>query len=368
MGDFAQSKENFMMESGLADNPDKDVPPVSAAEVAEHVWHLLFSGRVPELTAALADVPNLTDIHYYLIELRRQLGNYAKGDFSAEIRLRGVVAGMVKALQANMRHLIWQMEQIKAGDLTQRVDFMGEFATAFNNMAQQLDDALTALHEKEAQLTAITNELQQEVEKRGAALSALQKSEENFKYLAEHDPLTNLLNRRSFFARAEVEMARNTIMDQYSAVVVMDVDHFKNFNDTYGHLDGDQALRHIAKVGGSTLRDNDIMGRLGGEEFIFLFSKANQEQGRLAAERIRRMIESSPVELDDASVKVTASFGVVAVPPGQAKGVHEGLMEYAIELADQALYRSKAQGRNQVAISEFHPVGSSCAYTPPKYT
>lgn len=364
MSERERLRENFMKEASLADNPDKEPPPASAADVAEHVHGLFFSNKAPELTPALAAVPSLPDIHQSILELRRQLGRYAKGDFSSEIALRGVVAGMLKALQANMRHLIWQMEQIKAGDLTQRVDFMGEFADAFNNMAQQLDDALTALHEKEAQLTAITNELQQEVEKRGAALSALQKSEENFKYLAEHDPLTNLLNRRSFFARAEMEMARNTIMDQYSSVVVMDVDHFKNFNDTYGHLDGDQALKHIAKVGGSTLRDNDIMGRLGGEEFIFFFSKTNQEQGRMAAERIRKLIASAPVEFDDASVTITASFGVVSVPPGQAKGVHVGLMQHAIELADQALYRSKAQGRNQVSVADFHPATKE----EPKYT
>lgn len=308
---------------------------------------MLFNAKVPELT------PDLPEIYSYIQELRYILGCYARGDFSIDIQMRGVLAGMAKSLQANMRHLIWQMERVEQGDFTQRVDFMGEFSHTFNSMVKQLDDALTALRHKEEELVNITNELQQEVEKRGAALAALQKSEENFKYLAEHDPLTNLLNRRSFFAQAEVELARNTIMDQTSCIALMDVDHFKRFNDTHGHLNGDKALRHIADYGCSALRNNDIMGRLGGEEFIFLFFKTNLEQGMLAAERIRKVIEGNPVALEGVPVTITASFGIVPIPPGIGHSGDHNTMSRAIELADQALYQAKSEGRNRVCVAEF---------------
>jgi diguanylate cyclase (GGDEF)-like protein len=325
----------------------------TAEAVAAHVKALLFNPRPPELTDAIASVPDMPVIHDYLIELRNQLGGYARGDFSAEIRLRGVVAGMVKSLQANMQHLIWQMQQIEKGDLTQRVDFMGEFSLAFNKMVKRLDDALNSLRQKEEELVAMTEELELEVEKRGAALAALQKSEESFKYLAEHDPLTGLLNRRSFFARADMELARGTIMDNHGCVALMDVDHFKVFNDTYGHPNGDIALRHIADIGCAALRDADIMGRYGGEEFIFFFAKANQEQGVNAAERIRKVIAGTPVRLPGQDEKITASFGVVSIPPGHVSTPGLNLMEFAVSLADIALYRAKSQGRDMVCVEPF---------------
>lgn len=318
--------------------------------VTAHIKKLLVGGKTPELTPELADAPGVREIHDYLLELRKQLGEYAKGDFSTEIKMRGTMAGLIKTLQANMKHLIWQMENVQSGNLDQRVDFMGEFSHAFNKMVRQLDDALTSLKAKEAELLAITSELRLEVEKRGAALAALTKSEENFRFLAEHDPLTNLLNRRSFFTQAEMELSRATLMDNNSCVALMDIDHFKAFNDRYGHPAGDQALRHIADIGQSTLRVNDSLGRYGGEEFIFLFAKSNLEQGTMAAERIRVLIENSPVKLEKREVAVTASFGVVAVPPNT--DVND-ILKKAIERADAALYRAKAEGRNRVCAEPY---------------
>lgn len=324
----------------------------AATAVTTHIKNLLLSGKTPVLTDTLAAIPGMAEVHQYLVELRRQLGAYSRGDFSPVMEQRGVVAGMLKSLQANMRHLIWQMERVEDGKLSQRIDFMGEFSSAFNGMVKQLDDALTALRNKEEELLHITGELQHEVEKRGAAMSALQKSEENFKYLAEHDPLTNLLNRRSFFNQAELELARSAIMDAPCCLAIMDVDHFKRFNDSYGHVNGDAALRHIAAVSAEQLRNNDIMGRLGGEEFVFFFYNADLERGRQVADRIRTVIAMKPVETDDGrSISVTASFGVVSIPP-QMSGT-KSVMETAVRIADQALYEAKDAGRNRVRTLEF---------------
>lgn len=330
---------------------DHDGADVGA--VVTHVKKLLTGPKVPELTPEMVAIDGMAEIHEYILELRRQLGGYAKGDFSSDIKLRGVLAGMLKSLQANMRHLIWQMERVKSGDLTQRVDFMGDFSRAFNKMVLRLDNALTALKQKENELVLITRELESEVEKRGAAMAALKKSQENFKYLAEHDPLTGLLNRRSFFARVEVELARSTIMNHPCAIALMDVDHFKNFNDIHGHPNGDLALKHIAKCGADSLRDSDIMGRYGGEEFVFFFSHASLEQGHQAAERIRRTIEENPVQLEDRAVPITASFGLTAIPPGVTADSRLSVLEFAVGMADAALYRSKSHGRNRVSLEVF---------------
>lgn len=214
--------------------------------IINHVQSLLFNPRLPELPDSLADNAKMREIHNYITLLRRQLGGYAKGDFSNEVTMRGATAGLLKSLQANMLHLIWQMRQVEGGDFSQRVDFMGEFTDAFNKMVIKLDYALTTLRLKEEELAQVAQELEQEVEKRGSALSALRKSEESFKYLAEHDSLTGLLNRRSFFAKAQIQLSRSSVMSQESTLALMDVDNFKRINDSYGHIQGDRALRHVA--------------------------------------------------------------------------------------------------------------------------
>lgn len=325
-------------------------PGADIAEATSHIMKLLTGGRTPELTPELAAAPGVREIHDYLLGLRRQLGDYARGDFSAEMTMRGTMAGLVKTIQANMKHLIWQMERVQSGALDQRVDYMGEFSQAFNSMVRQLDEALSSLREKEAELLRITNELRGEVEKRGSALSALKKSEENFRFLAEHDPLTGLMNRRSFFAQAEVELSRSVLMETSSCVALMDVDHFKKFNDMHGHLNGDRALSSIARAADGALRAADSMGRYGGEEFVMLFSKSTLKQGLRAAERIRLKVAATPIELlEGGKQHVTVSIGVVEVKP---KSEVVDILTTAIAKADKALYEAKAKGRNQVCSFE----------------
>ncbi len=324
--------------------------PADAAAAVRHIKQLLIGVKTPELTGNLAEVPELCEIHAYIVELRRQLRMCAKGDFSGDIPLRGSLAGAVKSLQANMKHLVWQMERVQEGDLEQRIDFMGDFSDVFNNMVRRMDEALAAVREKENELVMVARELRQEVEKRGAALSMLKKSEENFRYLAEHDPLTNLLNRRSFFAQAEVKLIENSLLEHASCIALMDVDHFKKLNDNHGHLNGDLVLRRIADIGYSTLRSNDSMGRYGGEEFIFLFSKADLVAGRMVADRIRHLIAQTPVLLEGQEERVTVSFGVTSIAP-KARG--ENLLSQAVACADKALYEAKMQGRDRVCVAEF---------------
>ena len=336
----------------LANNGEKTGKELATA-VAKHVKDLLLNPRPPELPEQLSGIEDLSTVHDYLMEVRQQLRDYSRGDFSADIQLRGMLAGTLKSIQSNMRHLIWQMRQVKSGNFTQRIDYMGEFSEAFNLMVKQLQDALSALKEKEEELVRLTKELEEEVEKRGAALTALQKSEESLKYLAEHDPLTGLLNRRSFFAQAEMEMTKISITQSNFCIALMDVDHFKRVNDTYGHPNGDIALRHIAKIGHSALRHADIMGRYGGEEFIFFFADADRDHGLLVAERIRAIIMGNPITLSDQTVHLAASFGMVSVSSSFQANAISSVLERAVSLADAALYKAKFEGRNRVSVVEY---------------
>lgn len=169
------------------------------------------------------------------------------------------------------------------------------------------------------------------------------KAEMELERLARTDVLTNVTNRRHFFELAEVEFERFKRYGHPLGIMLLDIDHFKQINDRYGHLAGDFALRSVATECNKHLRTTDIFARYGGEEFICLLYEVSTETAHDTAERIRRFIEDTPLEFDGKSIHVTASFGLAFAQIDQT-------LENVIELADQSLYESKRDGRNRVTI------------------
>jgi diguanylate cyclase (GGDEF)-like protein len=312
----------------------------------EHIRKLLKENTIPELKGDLADLPVLRDLHEDLAAIRNILYSFSAGDISPLIRARGILPGCLKALQAHLRHMIWQVQMVEQGDFSQQVQFMGEFSAAFNHMVKQLDSTIQELKKKEEALTALTENLQNEVTLRNSTLEALQASESRFKYLASHDPLTGALNRRSFMERAASELQIAAGMNIPCCLAIMDIDHFKRFNDTFGHLAGDEALRHIVRVISAALRKNDFMGRYGGEEFVLLFNGADKATGLTIAGRVRASVESSPVVIEAGNQPITASFGVALAGEITRRG--ENYIQELINCADIALYQAKETGRNRV--------------------
>lgn len=163
---------------------------------------------------------------------------------------------------------------------------------------------------------------------------------------AHMDELTNLPNRRYFLERAESELARVHRFGHPLSLVMFDVDHFKRINDTYGHRVGDRVLRRVAETCLTSLRTIDIVGRIGGEEFVVLLPHTGLVQAAEAAERLRVAIAFAQTRLDDGTlVGCTASFGVAAVN-SDTHGLDELLSQ-----ADSAMYRAKNGGRNRVCIT-----------------
>ncbi|MDR2079640.1 MAG: GGDEF domain-containing protein, partial [Treponema sp.] len=319
-------------------------------QALEHIRKLLKDNTIPALEGDLADIPVLQELHHDLKGIREILYAFSRGDLSPVITIRGIIPGCLKALQAHLRHMIWQVQMVEQGDFTQRVQFLGEFSTAFNSMVHKLDYTLTMLKKKEETLTAITNNLRNEVNMRNSAVEALQESESRFKFLAEHDPLTGALNRRSFIDRAVAELKIAAERAIPCCMVIMDIDFFKQFNDTHGHLAGDEALRHSVNVISATLRKNDFMGRYGGEEFVFMFFNADRETGIAISERLREVLIANPVKLETGTFPLTASFGVAPAVDGDPE--EESYIQTLINSADIALYRAKQTGRNQVVCFE----------------
>lgn len=165
--------------------------------------------------------------------------------------------------------------------------------------------------------------------------------------LAQTDPLTQLLNRRALTERIAAEMERTLRYDSTMALLMIDLDHFKRVNDTYGHLVGDDVLRDVAPLLSDTIRTADIVARYGGEEFLVLLPETDDAGAESFAERIRRAIETHPFASDSLPepLRLTASIGVAVYPAARIESVED-----LFARADAALYRAKADGRNRVRL------------------
>jgi two-component system cell cycle response regulator len=161
---------------------------------------------------------------------------------------------------------------------------------------------------------------------------------------AMRDGLTGVLNRKALDQRLEAEIAFAVRHDAALSVVMLDVDHFKLVNDTHGHPAGDAVLREVAARLTDALRIEDVVGRYGGEEFLIVARDINLDQGAQLAERMRALIDSSPVVFEGKAIAVSASFGVASLACSGAARDASALLA----IADARLYEAKHAGRNRV--------------------
>ena len=417
-----------------------------------------------------------------LVALRVFLSRLAEGDLSQKLTVKGMLAGNLKMLQSNLRHLTWQVQRVANGDLTQRVDFMGDFATAFNQMTESLrqaqqaerdqralaealrdttaalnraislddvfdsllaniarvvphdatviltvqpDQSVTAVRhngfdlspssssvplEHPAMSLANTPSLREMAETRlpclipdlhlvpgrfvppghwaqshlgvpiiikdhvAGFLVLLSRTKDFFSQenairlvsfadqaaiaiekaqliaqlndMATKDFLTGVANRRHFFSLAEIEFERSIRYGHPISAMMLDIDHFKMVNDTYGHSAGDMVLQGVAHCCKQVLRKCDLVGRYGGEEFSMLLPETPLSAAYEAGERLRGEISARAYETPQGKVQVTASIGVSTLSPYILS------VSTLLDRADKALYNAKANGRNQVKLLE----------------
>lgn len=160
---------------------------------------------------------------------------------------------------------------------------------------------------------------------------------------ADTDELTGILNRRGILAHLNGELAGCRRFQWPIAVLMIDIDHFKDVNDTHGHASGDLAICTMVGAVRKQLRETDVMGRIGGEEFLVVLAVTGKEGALVAAERIRESIPKNPIALEDGPIQITVSIGVAVY-------VHNDDADCLIARADQALYAAKHNGRNRVEI------------------
>lgn len=164
---------------------------------------------------------------------------------------------------------------------------------------------------------------------------------------AQIDPLTGLYNRRHFFAMLDYACNGDRRTPRDLSVLIMDLDHFKHVNDTFGHLVGDQVLQSVAQIMRFGIRQGDVPCRYGGEEFAILLPQANLTVATMVGERLREIVERTTIPTDKGPILITTSVGVASLTDDE-----EGF-EALLERADGALYTAKREGRNRVRVANF---------------
>lgn len=189
-------------------------------------------------------------------------------------------------------------------------------------------------------------------------ITAIKLAEEAIRILANTDALTGLSNRRHFFETAEEEFARAQRYETALAVLMIDLDNFKSFNDRHGHAGGDAVLRSFALVLSGLLRDSDSAGRIGGEEFAVMLPHTSLDGACAFAERLMERIAANPPDVDGQPAPYTLSVGISEISPSSKD------FSALLILADKALYRAKQGGRNRLVVltgSDVTGSGSNAA-------
>ena len=240
----------------------------------------------------------------------------------------GAWYGVEFAILRRLRALLTVTNHIRAGDLSARTHFPPS-EEDLCQLGNALDDMAQALQKRDADLKQALRELSEQV---------------------ITDPLTRLNNRRYLwdFLGRDLIRARRAVLPV--AAILFDIDHFKRFNDTWGHEAGDRVLKSVADVIRQNVRGSDIACRYGGEEFVVILSETTRTVAVQRAETIRHDIEQMQLTLGDRPLdRVTASFGIALYP------THADNAEALVRAADNALYQAKDGGRNRVQVFEAEP-------------
>ena len=255
----------------------------------------------------------------------------------AAYRVAVSIARPIEALSEAARRISDDEDNVELPE-TRAQDEVGVLTRTFNEMTARLASKAEALERSQA-------ETEQAVQQMREQYAELQRVNEVLEQLSITDGLTSLHNHRFFQEQLAKEIKRSDRVGDPLALILIDIDHFKKWNDKIGHAGGDEVLRKIANVMNEIVRETDVLARYGGEEFALILPKTDMDGAMKLAEKIRASVAASSIVLDLPSehMRLTVSVGV-NVYRGDAKAFFSG--------ADQALYRAKDGGRDCVMVTE----------------
>jgi len=323
---------------------------------------LEYSSAELEYTLALNDLKKLIDFDGHLVSSVRDATSVEENKqlftviFAAICVLLSIAAiGWLvsSTLIRRLQQLRFVVQAIGKGQMDARLAVIGrdEIADVSLEVNNMLDTIVGLLEETRSQRDALANaeELRQLHEELQSQHEALNKAHAQLEALATTDPLTNLPNHRIVMSQIEAELALCGRTQSSCAILFIDIDHFKRINDTWGHQAGDAILRQVGSRLRNTIRQDDFVGRYGGEEFAIVLSEIDLHGAEAIAERLRTALNECPCtwETDDAitNIPVTASIGVAVYQQ------HGTTREALIEAADRAMYQAKHSGRNRVCTA-----------------
>jgi diguanylate cyclase (GGDEF)-like protein len=217
--------------------------------------------------------------------------------------------------------------------------------SALYNRLNQLEGRVIVAHDT-TDRKRLEDDLQNANESLRNQLDEIKRLRAELQEQAIRDPLTNVYNRRFLADVMDRELAQANRNEKPASVVILDIDFFKQFNDTYGHRCGDYVLQFIARFLGDRIRRGDVLCRYGGEEFVIFMPNAPLESARQRAESLRNEIANAFIEYEGLYLKTSFSAGVAGFP------VHGSTSDTLLNAADKALYRAKYTGRNRVILYE----------------
>lgn len=327
-------------------------------DVLESLWHEGTIGRTG-LPVESPEKARLERLLGLIIEAQTQALTLATGDLTSRTKSAGVLCDGLRKIQDNMDALFKRIRRIADGDFAQRIETNGELSFVFNEMIKNMEDNRHRLRRRDAELFDVNARLHQEIEERtksqdklevaNATLQSqileIQSLQAKLREQAIRDSLTSLFNRRFLEETLDRELSAAARGRSLLTILLLDLDHFKEFNDQYGHEAGDTVLRVVGSLLRGNTRSSDIACRYGGEEFIVVLPGATLELGCERAEFLRVAFEQTEVMFNGKLLKATFSVGVSTYP------THGSTREELIRAADMALYGAKRSGRNRIVLA-----------------